>query len=270
MRRRRHNRRGQALVETAIVLPLAVFLVLGLIQLFLAIEARAVAQYAAARATRAGSLNYANCGAMLDTAVAAVLPTFTATSNATTFVNAFTSHKNGSFLANDFNSNSAASVNESIVWIDRVNPLAGQIPGNEEEIFDMPEAAQWPSQTLRVRMVFWYPLRIPFANWVISRMVAAAWGVQNFTGTNPIMTPEKANWTATANSRLSGTVTSEFKGKLLGEYKKRLNAKRYVLPLIVTSSMRMMTPARPWNFQHAHSPDTDTTGRYCVSVQGEL
>ena len=52
----RGNQSGQVEVETAIVLPLAVFLLLGLLQLGLLHQARIIAEYSAYRAVRTGSL----------------------------------------------------------------------------------------------------------------------------------------------------------------------------------------------------------------------
>ena len=58
MKRARSRRRdsGQALVESALTLPLLVFMVLGTLQLFMMLHARIMTQYAAYKAVRAGSL----------------------------------------------------------------------------------------------------------------------------------------------------------------------------------------------------------------------
>ncbi len=55
---------GQALVESALTLPLVVFLAFGTIQLSGMLQARALAQYAAFIAVRTGSVNYGDCEAM--------------------------------------------------------------------------------------------------------------------------------------------------------------------------------------------------------------
>lgn len=68
------GQQGQAMVESAIVLPMYVFLILGLIQLGLLYQARMMTKYAAYRAVRAGSLNNAKLPAMEDAAMAALLP----------------------------------------------------------------------------------------------------------------------------------------------------------------------------------------------------
>ena len=67
---------GQAAIESALTLPLVVFLFLGMLQLFLLLQGRILAQYALARAARAGSLNHGSCRAMEQAAIAALLPSF--------------------------------------------------------------------------------------------------------------------------------------------------------------------------------------------------
>jgi hypothetical protein len=66
--------RGQAAVESAIVLPLFVFLVLALVQLGLLNQAQLMTKYAAYRAARAGSLRSARHSVMRRAAHRALLP----------------------------------------------------------------------------------------------------------------------------------------------------------------------------------------------------
>ena len=68
--------RGQAAVETALVMPLLVFLLLGTLQLFLVLQARVLAEYAVFRATRSGSVGYGSCTRMRQAALLALLPSY--------------------------------------------------------------------------------------------------------------------------------------------------------------------------------------------------
>src|SRR5258706_10580127 len=70
---------GQAAVETAITLPLTLFMVLGVIQLSMMMHGRLMAQYAVYKAARSGSLNHGDCLRMRDSAAAALLPVFAKT-----------------------------------------------------------------------------------------------------------------------------------------------------------------------------------------------
>lgn len=226
---------GQAAVETAITLPLTLFLVLGTIQLFMMFQGRAMAQYAVARATRAASLKHGACDAMRDTAVAALLPTFTATRDPRELVQAWRRREGGRFSpAHD------GGYSEDIVWIfRRLNP---PIDPDEEEVFDL---LRGPPKTISVRMVFWYPLEIPFANWVVSAIALGRFGLQNLQGANPLLvTQAEPNWME------PGSIDARVGQELL----RRFNARHYAMPIEVSSSMRMMTPARARHFTSGPCP----------------
>lgn len=68
------GRRGQAAVETALVMPLTIFMLLGIMQVALLTQARAMAKYAAYRAARAGAMHNACKDPMVHAAMAALVP----------------------------------------------------------------------------------------------------------------------------------------------------------------------------------------------------
>jgi hypothetical protein len=72
--RRFRDQAGQVEVETAVVLPMVVFLLLGLLQMGLIQQARMFAEYAAYKAVRTGALNNMDRTKMERAAVAAALP----------------------------------------------------------------------------------------------------------------------------------------------------------------------------------------------------
>ncbi|HEY3356970.1 MAG TPA: TadE family protein [Polyangia bacterium] len=79
--RRRSGRRsvlerGQALVEAAIVMPLMVFIILGVIQLVMMQHARIMTEYAAFNACRAGIVWNADPGVMQSAAIISLMPTY--------------------------------------------------------------------------------------------------------------------------------------------------------------------------------------------------
>lgn len=80
MRRRFHRESGQSAVETAIVMPLFVFIIFGMIQLGLLHQGRLLAKYAAFKAVRAGAINRAKKDVMTNAATAVLLPLLAKTS----------------------------------------------------------------------------------------------------------------------------------------------------------------------------------------------
>ncbi len=66
---------GQAAVETALIMPMMVFFVLGLIQLTMMQQAKLMTEYAAYQAARAGVVWNGNNERMHDAAIVALLPT---------------------------------------------------------------------------------------------------------------------------------------------------------------------------------------------------
>ena len=68
------DKTGQAAVESAIVLPLHIFLLLGIIQWGLIAQARVMAKYAAYRAVRVGAMQHADHDKMVAAALFALLP----------------------------------------------------------------------------------------------------------------------------------------------------------------------------------------------------
>ncbi|HVE85162.1 MAG TPA: TadE family protein [Myxococcales bacterium] len=246
-RARRARRSGQALVEAALTLPLTVFLVLGSIQLFLMQQARIMAEYAAMRAVRAGSVNFGNCRAMTHAAIGALLPTFTATDTPAKLAAAFSARSGNSYGGQT--NTGGTPLNGPIVWIFRENPVPGPAITTVEE-FDTFQSTS-DQQRLEVRLVFWYPLRIPFADWVMTRIFLAHYGLQTYLNSNPLNEAQTASWpggfqTSNLSQYAHPTVAAEFSS--------RASAGEYVYPIQATYSMRMMTPAKPQFFQTQNCP----------------
>lgn len=75
-RSRARDESGQAMVESAIVIPLMVFLILGMIQLVMIQHARIMTEYAAFNAARAGIVWNADKIIMENAAIISLLPTY--------------------------------------------------------------------------------------------------------------------------------------------------------------------------------------------------
>jgi hypothetical protein len=89
------GQRGQAAIESALVLPLFMFVLLGALQLSLMHQARLLTKYAAYKAVRAGALTSASHTRMEHAALAVLLPTIKnhaavfSTDSATAFVTSY-------------------------------------------------------------------------------------------------------------------------------------------------------------------------------------
>src|SRR5687768_13160612 len=130
---------GQAAVETALTLPLALFMILGALQLFLMLQARMMAHYAAYKAVRAGAVNYGDCEVMKDAALAALLPTFAKTNDRASYQAALGSRgRSAGYKYLD-----GASVKDdqghsgTIFWLDRMME-APPTPSNFDQWDDNP------------------------------------------------------------------------------------------------------------------------------------
>lgn len=167
---------GQAAIESAITLPLFVFLILGILQLGLMHQARLMTKYAAYKAVRAGSLHHANLQKMERAALAVLLPMVSRDTGGgesikpTHAAEDFSSKWNWSqVLANKMDEADLPYVQVTIC-----GPVKGNFPGNPREVnFDAPAYAvndDWEKgqrTKLRIQVTFNYRLPIPFANWVI-------------------------------------------------------------------------------------------------------
>lgn len=224
--------RGQAAVETALTMPLLVFMILGAIQLFMLMQARILAQYAASRAVRAGAQSFGDCFTMYDTAHLVLLPAIDSgfargPSRGTRYADEVRLR----MQSNRYVPSEDDGRDGPVVWMDRLEPRVGSVRADEEETWDLP-----PHRFLDVRMVFWAPLKIPFANWVFVRMAMAHFGLRELHTADPLMPVKRdANWVAYSNGP---------RAELATELVRRFDMKQYVFPIQVTYATRMMSPVR--------------------------
>jgi len=245
------QQRGQAAVETALTLPLALLALLLTVQIFMAEQGRLVAQVAAFRSTRAGMVSNGDCVRMTHAAIGALLPAFFSfmspsfspadPSPGGRLAAAFAAHQTNAYAP-------ALDVGRDgpIVWVDRLSPLAAQLTGLDDESFD--DANAQTTQVLTTRLTFWFPLNIPFANWVLYLITRAQWGAGDFNAANPFMlTQGNANWT-----RGTWAPDADVVAELVA--RGSLAPPQYVLPIRTSSAMPMMTPARKANFVDVRCP----------------
>lgn len=242
---------GQAAVEAALTLPLLVFLALGTLQLFLMLQARFLAEYGVFRAVRAGSLNHGDCKAMTHAAVVSVLPALARTNDAQSVETAFKKYANNAYddvrLVPGRNGASRHRGQIVELWRDVYFGRTGELflsPASlpqEDLAFDQPDHLM----RLETRMIFWYRMKIPLADWVLGRMFLAHYRLQSYDFANPLSPVEgRAGWPEADAPRLT------FRGELWpgGPLDQSMlafaGAGHFLFPIRVTWSMRMMTPIK--------------------------
>ncbi len=260
MRRTRRSR-GQVVVETAIVMPVFVFLILGLLQLGLMHHARVMAKYASYKAVRAGSVNRGEKDVMEKAALAVLVPVLGRDSTAGA------PHKSDSTGAYDTAWNNLKTNDQGgglkFVEVIVCNPKRSQIgqnanfddardamgqgpaatpepPDPDDPAPPTPPALPQPgvgsapglgwqgfnSSKLQIQITVYYRMYIPFANWMVWRLA-----VGEETGS-----PKKQRWLGWKKDP-NNPEAKTLKDKLMG----MANQKKYIMPIRTSYAMRMQS-----------------------------
>jgi hypothetical protein len=171
------SRLGQVEVETAIVLPMVVFLILGLVQLGLLHQARLITKYAAYRAVRTGSLHNADVEKMEAAAVAAALPILAHNSSGTDIIARTDTPESWAhkYRMDCFKNNLMTdSINAKYAEVNICGPTkfeVGRYDIRMQVPFDDPKfILDGVKSKLRIEVTLNYRMIIPFANWIIYNM----------------------------------------------------------------------------------------------------
>lgn len=238
-----HRDSGQAVIETAIVLPLYVFLILGILQLGLMQQARLLTKYAAYKAVRTGALNRARVDLMEREALAVMLPLISkAKHGGAEWIASVTG--SSPYLEKwrwqEVRENRMAEADLKLVEITICGPLQRDLPAGAKEIdFDDPSVAGvagWRESQrtkLRVQATFNYRMPIPFVNYVIHR---TAWGVQLSPG---------HQWVLRTGKAPSREPPGWSKEHSKSQYQALADQQVYVLPIRATYTMRMQSNLPP-------------------------
>jgi hypothetical protein len=226
---------GQAAVETALILPLQLFTLLGALQMGLAYQARLVNEYAAYKTARAASLYRVECQQMKDAALMALLPTVSRLGRATgggnaRVANRFVKAAQVLMAANNRPPNNPEGASTPLVHIDW--RLTDARPEFDEQL-DPGEAPM----KVHVRLAYFFEYRIPFANWVLTRFwLQTQTGLQLYSGIDPIMAVHQNRAQA-----VQPTVDAE----LVGIAQRAIVNKYFTIPIVSTFSLRMMSDPLP-------------------------
>lgn len=264
----RRQQRGQVAVEAAIVLPVFVFLLLGLLQLALMHQARVMTKYAAYKATRVGSLRGAQKEMMERAALAVLLPV------------AGRDSQRGALYPTDTPGNlrnawSQMQSNQQegglkVAEVTICNPLRDSLPNADQQDFDDPhtltagqkpagnapppapgggpndeesggpsEAQEWrqfDGNKLMAQVTLYYRLNIPFANWMIFRIAFAQ---------EKSSTYEKMRWVAyDKNMSRASNRGGDSDPRDAAADQRLLSAadnRRYIMPIRASYAMRMQS-----------------------------
>ncbi len=171
---RDRSQSGQALVESAIVFPLAIFFVLGTLQLTLIQQSRLMLEYAAFNAARAGAVWNGDPEKMEDAAIISLLPTMPSVPGDLTplrvdepmlLLARWGTVKLGNMVG--------GALNAKMIEVETLNPTPADFQDDQQEIeFDMVDPGldgtsslddRRPSQ-LTIRLTYYYYLRLPIIN----------------------------------------------------------------------------------------------------------
>lgn len=173
---------GQVIVEQALIMPMMVFLILGIVQLTMLQHARIIADYAAFNAARAGAVYDGNVTQMERAAYLSVIPTMGRSDDfshwATLALKATLQQALGDLLKK---LSLPGLKDAQIISVEILNPKPDvfQTPIahhlNYKQIdFDDIRSKAAKANLLSVHVRYMYKMRVPFANWMLQTMWFAA------------------------------------------------------------------------------------------------
>ncbi|MFP2907717.1 TadE/TadG family type IV pilus assembly protein [Pyxidicoccus sp. 3LFB2] len=246
---------GQAAVETALVVPMMVFFVLGIIQLGMVHHARLMTEYGAYRAVRAGIVNHGDCGIMEKAALVALLPTLAPLPGRSARIDTLdrTIKVNKEYVDKVFpppGRNPTPFYSQGplpLLRVEVVNPGAGQLRelfgtygshmrSQEIDYDDVRDDRVIGANLLSVRLTYFYELRIPFANWQLHSFYMGQEYLDELRGIQ------------FENQRVGGGSATQYLERRGAERDKDHDgvakvaaSGKYVMPLVATWSMRMQS-----------------------------
>jgi len=247
---------GQAAVEAALIVPMMVFMVLGIIQLSMMHHARLMTEYAAYRAARAGIVNHGHCTMMRNSAFVALLPTLGppqtvnlvgAKGRTDTLLNALLLYK--SYTMPGATANQSYMPGLPITKVEVLNPKKSQLTQlfntygshldrKEIDFDDIRDDRVVEGNLLSVRVTYFYNMRIPFANKLIHGWYLGLEHLGDLKGVQ--FENQKAYGVVNETTYLRGRGAA--RGGDFARMATLATARGlYVVPLVATYSMRMQS-----------------------------
>jgi Flp pilus assembly protein TadG len=233
---------GQAVVETAIVLPLFTFILLGILQIMLMHQARLMTRYAAYKAARAGSIGSANHKRMTNAALSVLIPLISKGNNGATHATGNVFHvTDGSSVVQAFqqvrdNQNGDAS-QLPYVEVMVCSPNKGLLKNAGDEMdFDGKDTVtgqDWEGfdkTRLSIQVTFNYRMVVPFANMLIWHMAYGSENMDMYRAYRLGLTPRQV---------------SDLANKEKGKYSVGHTDGVYIFPIRANWAMRMQSNLFP-------------------------
>jgi hypothetical protein len=255
---------GASLVETALTLPLFVFLVAGTLQLAMIQHAAVMTEYAAFQAARAGIVHRAQTAPMQRAACQSLLPTLAGsiygrTANDVAVEGRLLPDDTAGWrgLADAFCTD--PTQNPLGLQVLRVQSNRGRLSQND---FDAIEGGP-PNTLLTVRVLYFYPMHIPFVNGLIQ---AAAFAARSGTLLSGAIDRPKEGEGGTIVGDAGGGGEEAARGAVgAGDYRsvdpqlpplmteedlaalkgQAAQGRLYLVPLVATYTMRMQSNVSP-------------------------
>ncbi|MGI5865057.1 MAG: TadE/TadG family type IV pilus assembly protein [Myxococcales bacterium] len=273
---------GQAMVETAIVMPTLIFTILGTLQLTMMQQASLMLEYAAYNAARTGIVWNMDDDRMERAALISMLPTLgkcdSVGSLAATAATGFVIDKVLSSLGlpevvqvdvlNPTTADFAGKkeIEMDVVQVDVLNPTTADFAGKKEIEMDRAASslAERRKTQLTVRVTYMFQMRIPFANWIIweswwaSRVGANLRRWDDAGQVNPLPLWDYFRTPDTSSCPYDGLNASTLR-KLAVAAK----AGFYIMPMVTTHTMRMQSnpflhkpgdSSKVWAYDASKSP----------------
>ena len=209
------DRDGQAAVESAMVLPLSLFVILGTLQVAMMQQARMLADYAAYKGARAASVGRLECEGINKAEIAALVPTLGRADSADTWVSTY----------NRFSNNRRNGL--PVVFNDF------KVTGGGSPSFDTPLTGNQAPAKLHLQVHYFYEMNIPFANWLIARYFLAERGLESWANMADPINPVARTETPPHRSSSADAVIAQ-------QY---FSQGHFVVPLRASWSFRMFSAA---------------------------
>lgn len=241
---RAHRQSGQAMVETALVVPLMVFFILGILQLTLMHQARLMLEFAAFSAARSGTVWNMDRDKMKSAAQYALIPTFKPVKDVYEAVAAWKLPSIDSALA--------GALGMPLISVEVMRPRKSDFGGNLEiEFDDTGSSAKRLATQMTIRVRYLYELRIPFANMLIYESWWAANAGTSVRGSNAaygFMSDSKRILAKLKKPDFSKSCPytglnsrDMYKIHAISAGLGLVGVKRYLLPMVTTYTIRMQS-----------------------------